>query len=517
MQEPALRAELDRLEEAGLVLRKESPPDETYIIKHALIQDAAYGSLLRATRQDYHRKITRVLEEKFPQLTASQPELLARHFEGAAMTPEATTHWAVAGQKAIARSANVEAISAFGNALRLLLSLPASEARDRQEIELRCGLGFALISNKGWAAKDVEETYGPALELCGRYGDLPGRVLYGLWAHYLARADGERAGQLIPRFESMIGSSRHPDDLVTTHGLMSGFGFWTADYPTARHHADLGASYIDRADPRKQAIALLSQGYEGQIYPLLFKAWTDIAQGRARDAVAASEDAINLARASGHPFLMAVSLSYGAAVAHDKHDLDLLEARGRLLAALSSDNAFLFFTITSTSYLGWVAAKRGEIQQGIDMMQQAAGFYQAMGVDLLVAYYLSYVAEGCLDAERVDEGLAAVDHALQFAGRKLTAFCEPELHRLKGDLLILKGDIPEGTRWLRTAHSTAAERRASLFELRATLSLARLWASQGRVADASPMIRASLQAISPDELIPERKQLAELGHEHGLL
>jgi class 3 adenylate cyclase/tetratricopeptide (TPR) repeat protein len=513
--ETALRSQLGRLEEAGLLLRKDQPPDDSYIFKHALIQDAAYASLLRSTRQEYHRQIAHVLEERFPSVAASQPELLARHFSGASAPVEAIKYWTLAGQNAFARSANAEAISAFGNALHLLPSLPASKERDYQEIELRRGLGLALIFIKGWSTKEVEDTYGPALELCRQYGDVPIRVLYGLWAVYVVRADRERTAELTEMVEHTLRHSKDQQDLFIAHGLLGGHAFWTADYLKASYHTDAGATHIDRANPRQQALMLLAQGYDGQVYPLLFRAWTAIVQARARDAIVACKEAIEIGVASEHPYTLTLALSYAAAVAHDMGDLEEVEARAQRLSAIATDNGFTWFAVNAQSFLGWVALKRGQPERGVEMMQQAVQVYQAVGSDLILAYYLSLLAAGYAVLGRVDEGLAAVDQGLRVTKAKLAVFAEPELHRLKGELEILKGDAERGEQSLRTARTLAESQAAILFEARASLSLGRLWAEQGRGAEAAEMLRTSLSRIGSDEPLPERTDLLNLVKQVG--
>jgi len=510
MQESALRTELDRLQAAGLVLRRDEVPEESYIFKHALIQDAAYGSLLRGTRQEYHRQIARVLEGKFPNIASSQPELLARHFDGAGMMPEAIAHWALAGQRAIARSANAEAISAFGNALRLLAALPASEKRDRQEIELRCGLGLALISAKGWSAKEVEDAYGPAYELCRQYGDLPLRVLFGICAVYMVRADRERVAQLIPKLDTVVRNSTDRQDVLVAHGLLGGSAFWSAEFATALHHCNAGASYLDQEHPRRQALELLSMGYDGPLYPIVYKAWTDVLQARARDAAAASKKAVDIAFGSGNPFLMALALSFAGAVAHDMGNVELLETQGQQLSDLAANNSFPFFSANAMSFLGWVALKRDQRERGLEMMQQAVGFYQAVGANCILPYYLGYVVEGCIDTKRVEEGLNAVDDALRVTETKLSVFYEPELRRLKGELLLLKGEADEAERCFSDARALSGSKSASLFEARASLSLGRLRAAQGRGVEAVAMLRSALSAIASEEPLIERRELMDL-------
>jgi class 3 adenylate cyclase len=515
MEEKMLRAEIDRLEASGVVIREGAPSDETYIFKHALLRDAAYDSLVRDVRQGYHRQIARALTDRFPNISGSQPELLAHHFADADMPAEAITHWAVAGQRAITRAANDEAIKAFGAALGLISGLPGSEERDRQQIELRCGLGLAHIYAKGWSAPEIEATYGPAFDLSQRYGDVPLRVLYGIWAYYIVRSDRDRTTQLAPRFGDFIKRSTDRLDLLVAHSMLSGYGFWGADYSTALQYSASAASFVDRENPRKQALDLFSQGYDGQLYPFIFRAWTDVIQGRAKSAMAVNRESVDIGLASGHPYLIAYSLSCAAAVSHDMRDIDLLETRAKRLSELAAENSFLFLSMNATSFLGYVACTRGQHERGLEMMHQAVGFYRAVGANMLLAYYLSWLAEGYIGAQRLDEGLAAVNEGLKVTATTQSIFCEPELHRLKGEILILQGDAAEGERCLHTARATAVDKGATLFEMRASLSLGRIRAARGQGTEAVSMLRASLGGIASDEPLRERQEIIDLGKQLG--
>jgi tetratricopeptide (TPR) repeat protein len=147
------------------------------------------------------------------------------------------------------------------------------------------------------------------------------------------------------------------------------------------------------------------------------------------------------------------------------------------------------------------------------MMRRAVEFYLAVGADMVSAYYLSWLAEACFATQRVDEGLAAVDQGLNLVGAKLAVFAEPELHRLKGELLVLRGELAEAEECLRTAHTIARNRGATLLEARASLSLGRFFASQGRKRDSIPLLRLSFALIAPDEPLAERLELRDLGQE----
>ena len=194
--EAELQAALDQLVAAELVYRRGTPPDVTYSFKHALVQDAAYGTLLKSRRQQLHARIAQVLEEQFPEIVETQPELLAQHYSGAGLTEQAIIYWDKAGERAIQRSANAEAIERLSKALELLAMVPETPERIRQELALQTRLGPAVQAVKGQAAPDVEAVYNRARELCARVTDCPPLLfstLRGLWVFHMLRARHDEA------------------------------------------------------------------------------------------------------------------------------------------------------------------------------------------------------------------------------------------------------------------------------------------------------------------------------------
>src|SRR5262249_2562823 len=153
LDEASLQQGLRQLVEAELIYQRGVPPQATYLFKHALIQDAAYQSLLKSTRQHLHHQIAQVLEERFAETTETQPELLAYHYTEAGLTVQAIPYWQQAGQRAIQRSANLEAVQHLTKGLELLATLPATQTHLQQELDLRIALGPALMATKGRAAQ----------------------------------------------------------------------------------------------------------------------------------------------------------------------------------------------------------------------------------------------------------------------------------------------------------------------------------------------------------------------------
>jgi predicted ATPase len=166
---PALDQALAQLSASGLAFQQGTPPDAVYTLKHALVQDAAYDSLLRRRRQDLHGKIARVIKERLPQIEATEPELLGHHYTEAKLLPSAIPLWQKAGNLAIKRLAFAEAIAHLNKGLELVAAVPASAERDGDELDLRILLGMAWIGFKGWAAQEVWDSLHPALALASRF------------------------------------------------------------------------------------------------------------------------------------------------------------------------------------------------------------------------------------------------------------------------------------------------------------------------------------------------------------
>jgi len=198
LDDATLQRELDRLVEAELVFQRGLPPQVTYIFKHALVADAAYQSLLKSTRQQYHHRIAQVLQAQFAETAEAQPELVAHHYTEAGLTEQAVSYWHKAGQRASERSANVEAIARLRQGLELLKTLPETPERTRREVDMLIALGVSLIATQGQAAPEVGQTYTRARQLCQPLEDLQRLipVLCGLWNYALVRADLQTAHAL---------------------------------------------------------------------------------------------------------------------------------------------------------------------------------------------------------------------------------------------------------------------------------------------------------------------------------
>ncbi|WP_309892627.1 adenylate/guanylate cyclase domain-containing protein [Archangium sp.] len=489
MEEGLLLRELRRMEEAGLLLRQGQPPQATYLFKHALIQDAAYQSLLRSTRQRYHERIVQALTRRFPEIAETQPELLAHHYTGAGLAEQAVGQWQRASQQATARSAFSEAISHLTRALEQLALIPGSRERDQLEIAVRADLGLALIATRGYATKDVEDVYVRARELCTQYGDgdIPLHVFWGIWGFSLVRGEREATERLVPFFHRLLETSDDPIDLVVAHASLSTWSFWRGDYAESARHGKEAKELVEARGCAKDILALLRGGNGGSarngsrafaaeclLYAYTLYASCEVIQGHVQEGLAHCKEAIALAEESGHPYAMGIAYMMSCVVAYEAGDLELLRDWAERTTDVGRKNGFFFFEANAKCSLGWLAVQHGEIQKGLTEIQEGLGFLRLVGSVVNDSYLTVRVAEAYLLGGQLDEGLVAVRESLALTEVNLSRNSIPELRRLEGEMLLKQGKVEEARASLRLAVEAAREFGGVLHEERASVSLGRL-------------------------------------------
>jgi tetratricopeptide (TPR) repeat protein len=489
MEEDTLVRELRRMEEAGLLVRQGQAPHTVYSFKHALIQDAAYQSLLRGTRQRYHERIVQVLTRRFPEIAETQPELLAHHYTGAGLAEQAVGQWQRASRQATARSAFTEAISHLTKALEQLALIPASRERDQLEIAIRADLGLALIATRGYATKEVEDVYVRARELCAQYGDIPLHVFWGIWAFSLVRGDREGTERLVPFFRRLLETSQDSIERVVAHAALSTWAFWRGDYAESAKHGREAKELVEARGCAREILALLQGGSAGSardgskafaaeclLYAYTLYASSEVIQGRVKEGLAHCREAIALAEATGHPYAMGIAYMMSCVVAYEADDLELLREWAERTAAVGRQNGFFFFEANAKCSLGWLAVQNGDIQKGLTEIREGLGFLRLVGSLVNDSYLMVRVAWGHLLGGQLDEGLAAVREALALAEVNLTQLCIPELLRLEGEILHKQGKHEEARASLQRAVELARQFGGLFHEQRAAISLGRLTA-----------------------------------------
>ena len=287
------------------------PPRARYIFKHALIQDAAYASLLKSTRQQVHQQIAQVFEARFPALVETQPELVAQHYTAAGCTEQAVHYWQRAGQQASDRSAHLEAISHFTTGIELLKTLPETPEHTQQALTLHIALGAALQMTKGQAAPEVEHAYTQARALCQQVGETPELVpvLFGLWRFYLVRSQLHTAREL---GETLLRLAQHADDpalTVIAHYALGATWFCLGALPAARQHLEEG---IARYTPDQRRALVFRMGHDPGVGCRAYAARTLWLLGYPEQALARLHEALALAHELSHPYSLAFARCWAA-------------------------------------------------------------------------------------------------------------------------------------------------------------------------------------------------------------
>jgi class 3 adenylate cyclase/predicted ATPase len=470
---------LDQLVLAGLAFRRGTPPQATFLFKHALVQDAAYGTLLRGKRQEMHGRVAQVLEEQWPKTAETQPELLAHHFAQAGLMEQATAYYAQAGQRAIAHSAMAEAIAQLTKGLELLTSLPDSASRQRHELELQIALGRAFIATQGYAGPAVGETYARARVLCEQLGRPPQivPVLYGQYVYHLIKGQLRLAqtiaADLLRRSEESV------DAAVSNlgHRVSGSICFYLGELLAARARLEHA---LARFDPAHRLFYLSFSTQDAWVLLLSFLSWDLFCLGYLDQAQSRSEAAIGEARKLGHVYSVAVALHMACFVDWATRSRDEVQGRADAGIAISDEHGFPYHRATGTVFRGWALARGGQTVEGISLLRDGITAYRATGAATYVPFYLTLLADAEGMAKQRDEALSHLAGAEQLIAETEERWAEAELYRVRGELLRAGHDPAGAERSFSQAIDIAQQQSAKFWELRGAISLARLWREQGK-------------------------------------
>ena len=488
--EQTLQAGLVQLVEAELLYQRGRPPRATYIFKHALIQDTAYTSLLRRQRQHYHRQIAQLLEKQFPETVERQPELVAHHYTEAGLTEQAITYWQRAGERANDRAANTEAHSHLSRGLQLLTTLPESPARHQSELALQTILGRVLTAAKGYGDVEVAQVYTRARQLCREIGDAPQLfpVLLGLSIYYVVRAELHTARELGEQLLHLAQRAQDPVLLVEAHYALGVTFSWCGEFVRAREHLEQGVAYYD---PAQHSAHLALYGQDGGLVCLSRLAFVLWCLGYPDQALARGHQALTVAEELAHPFSRAYVLTWLAILYH--HRRTVLEAQKWVDTAttFATEQGFPFWYTQGNVLQGWLLTEQEQLAEGIQRIRQGLADMQAIGTEVLQTYARSLLAEAYGKIHQPGDGLAVLHEALRHVNASDERWLEAELHRLKGELLWQEDpqqQAPEAEASLLHALHVARHQQAKLPELRAAMSLSRLWRAQGKAAEAHQLL-----------------------------
>jgi class 3 adenylate cyclase/predicted ATPase len=472
-------AELDHATEqlvtTGLVFRRGGPAQAVYLFKHALVQDAAYGSLLISRRQQLHARIAQVLEERFPETAETEPELLAHHFGQAGLAEEAVDYHERAGRRALARSALAEALAQFGAALARLQDLPRAEGRLRRELALRLALGSGHVAAHGFAAPATGEAYRRAIELCEELGDarelFP--VLYGLGLYYLYAAELSEARAVAERLLSLAETDDDRGLSFFAHRAAGVSALPAGDFAGARSHLERALELYDPGEHRSPAFVY---AFDPRVVCLDYLARTLLPLGFPRRALAANEEAIGEARRLSHQNSLALPLFFGGVLRQVLGDRAGVEALSGELARIAADAGFRLWQAGASILRGWTLAEAGERAAGGLEIRRGIDEWRATGAEYMVPYFLALSSRVELGAGRPEAALKLLEEARARVERTGERWFSAEILRLEGEanLALGRDRLARAKACFARALETAAGQGARLWELRAALSLARV-------------------------------------------
>jgi predicted ATPase len=440
LDETTLQQGLRQLVEAELLYQRGLPPQATYLFKHALIQDTAYHSLLKSTRQQYHHQIAQVLAERFAETTQTQPELLAHHYTEASLVARAIPYWQQAGERASQRSAYVEAINHLAKGLEVLKTRPDTPERTQRELDLQVILGPTLIATKGWGAPEVEQAYIRARGLCQQVEETAQLfpVLWGLWVFYYTREELQQAHELGKQLLNLAQSVQDSALLLEAH-LTLGYTLHTlGEFVSARAHLQQSIALYD--PQQHHALAFLYSGVDPGMASLSIAAWALWMLGYPDQALQRSRDAVTLARKLSHPHSLAFALVFATEFHQFRRERQAAQEQAEALITLATEQGWPYWPERVTITRGWALAEQGQGEEGITQIRQGLSAYRARGAELYQSHFLAMLAEEYRQVGQTAEGLAAVAEALDWAQRTGGRYYEAELYWLYGELSLRIGE-----------------------------------------------------------------------------
>ena len=485
LPEESLQDALQRLVDAGLVFQRGTPPEAAYLFKHALIQDAAYQSLLKHARQQYHQRAAKLLEDRFPEVASTQPELVAHHYTQANCPAQAIAYWHKAGVAAASKSANVEAVDQFHRGLALVEALSDASERAERELDLQMALGPALFATKFRSDPDIGRAYARAWELCRQLGDLSRgfMALRGLQLYHLNRAEMEKAQHFAE--EALRVAERHDDaaHLVGAHMALGVMLYYQGKLEPALVQFRRG---LELFDPSMQFPNWPGShpAVQCRFFPMLIS-WMLGYPDRSLDELKA---AVRSAETLGHPLTLAQTLSLAAAFVHIfRHEPTAAASYAERALRISEEHRITQYQAIALCVNGWALSASGESEKGLAQIGQGLDSYPLGGNHHIL---LALQADALLASGKPEAALASVAaglDAVEKAGG--AAPFEAELHRLRGEALLAgAGTASEAETAMQQGIDVARRQNAKSWELRGATSLARLRGQQGRREEALALL-----------------------------
>lgn len=480
-----LQATLRALTEAGLILCRGSLPEATFVFNHALVRDAAYNTLLRDPRQNLHLRVARKLESEFADVPTVQPELLAHHYAAGGSRDKAIRYWREAGERAVRRAANREAIENLRRALSLIGKQEETAERWRAELDILSLLCPALMGVYGWSGEEVGHAVERAAEIARRLessAELAPSVA-NLWHFNVARGRLDHADEISSDLRRIADELHDPEITLQVHHATWPTRWLRGHFLDASREIDAGMALYDEHRHRHHRYVYL--GHDPAVCALAIGATVRWALGYPEQAMRFQEQATALARRLGHIPSLAQALSLSCELRKELRDASTLTDTATELLALSEKHALPQFRATALMFLGWGQANAA----GITLLEQELVGWKQMGLKVYLTRNMCLLAESCLLTGSWTEGVEVITEALAIASQTKEQWYAAPLHQLRAELLLrVHGVVEAAETELQVAVRVARQQAAKGWELRAAMSLARLWRDQGRRDEARELL-----------------------------
>ena len=482
-----VREGLEQLVGAEFLYEQGRPPQATYRFKHALIQEAAYQSLLKSTRQQHHQRIADTLESRFPEIVETRPELLAHHYTEAGLAAQAILYWQTAGRRALQRAANREAASHAARGLELLSTLPETPELAKHELSLQLTLGGASGFVTG--PQSVEHVYARACELARQVGStlelFP--ALSGLAHSEMVLGHMHEARALSEEFLELARRQDDPLILAVGHSMLAYTAWWQGDFIDVRNHSRHSLALYA---PQQHRAGVVPYDQDHGIVSGYLTALSNWMLGYPTQAVQAMENTLAHARELDNPNSVGISLLFFAQLSQLRREPEPATTRAEEALAVAAEHGLPALELWCLLPRGWAAAYRGDVRAGIADICESMDRRRSIGMGAVWPWFFALLAEAQGLAGQVDDGLSSLEEALGWVERNDERLYEAEVHRLKGELLLTRDtpDAPQAEGCFQQALTVSRKQHAKSWELRAAMSMGRLWQRQGRLAEARELL-----------------------------
>jgi predicted ATPase len=493
--EKGLTSALDRLIAAGLLFRRDMPPHATYLFKHALVQDAAYGTLLREPRRTLHARIAETIESEFAESAESRPELLARHWTEAGVIEKAADLWGKAGLRSLAQSALVEAVEQLTRALDQIATLSATPALRREQIKLQVAIITPLMHVKGYGAPETKAAAERArllIEQAEALGEPPEdplllfSVLFSFWTASFVAFNGDAVRELANQFLTLAEKRRATAPLMIGHRMM-GSVLHRGDFAEGRAHLDRAIALYDPNEHRTLAARF---GQDVRVAALSYRSWALWMLGYPDAALGDASCAIKEAREIGQAATLMYALVHACVIQIECGNYSAANEQVIELVSLAEEKGAQFWKALGLSVRGCLLVLGGRPVDAIQMITSSITALRSTGSTLWLPLHLPYLARAYGEGGQFDDAWRCIDEAIASVETTNERWVEVEVHRTGGEIALLSPD-PDAAKaeaYFEHALMVARKQQAKSWELRAAMSMARLWRDQGRQDEARDLL-----------------------------